>query len=102
MNLKNIIICKYKDCNKVYRNDVILPCGKRVCQIHIDEMKIDDSESLKCFFCSKLHLIPEDGFIIDDLIEKLLNVKYGDKHDAAKKAFDNLKKELDISLNKYN
>ena len=80
MNFENIILCKYKNCNKVYENDVILPCGKRVCKNHIDEMKLhiedSESESLKFFFCSKLHQIPEDGFPTDELIENLLKVKY--------------------------
>ena len=51
MNLEDIIICKYKDCKRVYEDDIILPCCKRVCRDHVEEMKIEDPESIKCFFC---------------------------------------------------
>ena len=69
MNLEHIISCKYKDCTKVYQNDVRLPCGSRLCQNHVEEMKMEDSNYIKCYFCSKLHNIPEN-IIID-----LLNAK---------------------------
>ena len=52
------------------------------------------SKSFKCFFCSESHFIPKKGFPIDKLIEKLLKVKYGDKHEKAKSTFENLKNEM--------
>ena len=94
--LKDVVVCKFAKCNQVYNDARILPCGKRTCFAHIEEMMItnDDNHSerkmIQCFFCQKTHSFPDDNdeFPVDENIPKLLNIKYSREHSAAKKCFN--------------
>ena len=104
MNLKELVVCKFAGCNRVYTDPRILPCGKRTCAAHIDAMlvKNDDLTSssrkmIKCHFCEKIHNFPDDGgeFLADDHIPHLLSISYSTEHQAAKKSFNELTQLLD-------
>ena len=90
--LKKLVVCKFAGCGQVYIDPRILPCGKRTCAAHIEEMIVNndrDSDRLmiNCQFCQKIHTFPEDSgeFPVDENIPILLNMKYSNEHDAAKK-----------------
>ena len=45
---------------------------------------------IKCQFCHKIHMYQDEdgqGFLVDENISLLLNMKYCDKHEAAKKSY---------------
>ena len=96
---KDVVVCKFAGCNQVYNDARILPCGKRTCAAHIDEMMIKSDGAtrshtmIKCQFCHKIHSYSNEdnndkGFPVDENISLLLNMKHGREHDAAKKNFD--------------
>ena len=98
MNLKELVVCKFDGCNQVFNDPRILPCGKRTCAAHIEEMtmKHDGTSSdrkIKCHFCHKIHVCSDkagEGFLVDENISLLLNMKYCHEHEAAKKSFNEL------------
>ena len=96
MSLKELVVCKFDGCNQVYTDPRILPCGKRTCVAHIEEMmmKQDDTGSdrkLKCHFCHKIHMICSgEELPADENIPLLLNTKHCKEHEAAKKSFNAL------------
>ena len=45
-----------------------LLCGHTLCIQHLDGLEI----KFKCFFCNKQHSIPEEGFIVNKSIEKMI------------------------------
>ena len=110
MSIKELVVCKFKGCTRVYNDARILPCGNRTCATHIKEMilttaKTDaDTKMLKCHFCQTIHNIPDDGkgFPVDNYIPHLLNMSYSCEHDAAKKSFNEVTHLLDkmTKLNK--
>ena len=99
---KDVVVCKFAGCNQVYDDPRILPCGKRTCAAHIDEMMIKNDGGadsshimIKCQFCHKIHSYTSEadndkGFLVDENISLLLNMKHGREHDAAKKSFEEL------------
>ena len=101
--MKELVVCKFDGCNQIYTDPRILPCGKRTCAAHIEEMmmKHDDTSSdrkIKCHFCHKIHVCSGEaweGFLVDENISLLLNMKYCDEHDAAKKSFNEVTQLLD-------
>ena len=103
--LKDVVVCKFASCNQVYNDARILPCGKRTCTTHIDEMIVTsddgnnnfDRKMLKCFFCQKTHSFPDDSdeFPVDENIPILLNIKYSREHSAAKKCFNEVTQLID-------
>ena len=109
MSIKELVVCKFKDCKQVYNDVRTLPCGNRTCATHIKEMiqttaKTDaDRKMLKCYFCQTIHNIPDDGkgFPVDNYIPHLLNMSYSCEHDAAKKSFNEMTHLLD-KLSKLN
>ena len=93
--LKDVVVCKFAGCNQVYNDPRFLPCGHRTCAAHIDAMIIkgdDDKRMIKCHFCEEIHSFPENskGFPVDSNIPLLINLKYCDEHDAAKKSFNDV------------
>ena len=96
MSLKELVVCKFAGCNQVFNDPRILPCGKRTCAAHIEEMtmKHDGTSSdrkIKCHFCHKIHVCSDkagEGFLVDENISLLLNMKYCHEHEAAKKSFN--------------
>ena len=97
MSMKDLLVCKFKGCKRVFEDARILPCGKRTCAIHIEEMRlkndtVSNSKSTKvimCNFCQKIHNCPDDGaeFPVDEYVPQLLSMSYSCEHDAAKKSF---------------
>ena len=90
--LKDVVVCKFTDCNQVYNDPRFLPCGHRTCAAHIEEMMVnsdDERRMIKCHFCQKIHVFPDDGgeFPVDRNIPLLLSITYSKEHSAAKKHF---------------
>ena len=90
--LKDVVVCKFTYCNQVYNDPRFLPCGHRTCAAHIEEMMVnsdDERRMIKCHFCQKIHVFPDDGgeFPVDRNIPLLLSITYSKKHSAAKKHF---------------
>ena len=96
--LKDLVVCKYVGCNQVYNDARILPCGKRTCAAHIDEMVIEsdnmdsNGRMIKCRLCDGLHSFPEydKEFPVDEYIPQLLSMRYSSEHDATKKSFNDV------------
>ena len=104
--LKEVVVCKYVGCNQVYNDARILPCGKRTCAAHIEEMMVKNDENnserkIKCNFCKKIHSFPDDSdeFPVDENIPMLLNIKYSREHSAAKKCFSKVTQLIDKLTN---
>ena len=105
---KDVVVCKFTGCNQVFNDPRFLPCGKRTCAAHIDEMMVksdDDNHSerkmIKCNFCQKIHSFPDDieGFPVDENIPLLLNSMYSREHSAAKKCFSEVTQLIDKLAN---
>ena len=100
---KDVVVCKFAGCNQVFNDARILPCGKRTCAAHIDEMIVKsdndnvERKMIKCHFCQKIHSFSDDpeGFLVDENIPLLLNIMYGKEHSAAKKNFNELAQLID-------
>ena len=67
------IICTL--CNTRLESPIILPCLETICEKHVNEMKTDSAEKIKCLSCKEEHKIPEDGFMRDELLEKIISDK---------------------------
>ena len=105
-----MVVCKFAGCNQIYNDARILPCGKRTCAAHIDDMMVkfnctgasnDDRKMLKCHFCEEIHSFPENGkeFPVDEYVPLLLNFKFNYEHDGAKTSFNEVTKSLDKLIN---
>ena len=105
MSMKELVVCKFKGCKRVYDDPRILPCGKRTCAEHIttmtmknDDNNLNDSDDLdsasrkriKCDLCGEMHNFPENGkeFPVDEHIPLLLSMKLCSEHESAKKSFN--------------
>ena len=106
MSLKDILVCKYAGCNRVYNDPRILPCGKRTCAAHIGKMLVtsdaginsnSERRMIKCHFCEEIHSFPENSqeFLVDENIPLLLSIEYGKEHSAAKKSFNEVTQLID-------
>ena len=56
MSLKELVVCTFDDCNQVFDDPRILPCGNRTCAAHIDDMMMKHDgtsphRKIKCHFC---------------------------------------------------
>ena len=94
-NLNETLTCFV--CKKYYLNPVILPCGKNICGEHIDQ----NSSDYKCLNCNSNHVVPENGFSINETIVKIsrLNIHLDEKtkylHEIIDE-FDTVVKELSL------
>ena len=103
MSLKELVVCKYDGCNKIYEDVRILPCGHRTCGEHIDAMLIRDDTAadagrIQCYFCKDMHALPESNggsFPSDAYVPYLLGLRYCGEHEVAKKKFADLSALLD-------
>ena len=103
MSLKDLLVCKFAGCNKVYNDARILPCGKRTCAAHIDKMMLKnedvncDVRMIKCHLCEEIHNLPDNckEFPVDEYIPQLLNIRYCFEHDSAKKSFNEVTQLLE-------
>ncbi len=104
--MNEIVVCKHRDCNRLYNDPRILPCGNRTCAAHIDAMLLKsedinaDRKMIKCHFCEEIHSFPENGqeFPVDKHISLFLNMRISGEHSAAKKSFDDVSQLLDKLL----
>ena len=89
--MKKLVVCKFAGCNQLYNDPRILPCGKRTCAAHIDEMVVNcDRKMIKCHFCEENHSFPVNGkgFPVDECMPHLLRISYSSEHQTAKKRLD--------------
>lgn len=69
---------KCPNCKNKYTSPRILPCGKSICQNCIEDLCQVDSpgnEKIQCPLCNKTHLVPNDGFILNEFILKTLELR---------------------------
>ena len=85
-SLKELVVCKYVGCYRIYDDARILPCGNRTCFAHIDAMLVVQTDennntttALKCHFCDELHALPTGGkqFPCDTHVALLLSMRNG-------------------------
>lgn len=57
-------------CSKFFVKPVALPCGSTICQSHIDEVLTDT-----CLFCKGVHITPEGGFKVNDVLQKVVDIQ---------------------------
>ena len=66
LDFEDDVICNYINCNKIFNNPVILPCGNRICKEHVDELiqeiKEENGKYVECLFCKDQHKIKKNGF----------------------------------------
>ena len=101
---KDVVVCKFTGCSKVFNDPRILPCGKRTCAAHIEAMVVNSKDNIsahgqmiKCHFCGEIHSFPENGkgFPVDENISLLLQMKHCKEHEAAKKCFNEVTQLID-------
>ena len=81
--------CQFEDCGLILEKPVTLLCENTVCQQHLDEFET----KFKCQFCHKQHSVPEEGFFVNEEIERNIENFYQS---------DPLRKEARESFNKLN
>ena len=67
-----VLVCKYTDCNLIYKNPISLPCGNSLCQHHLDSY----TDYFICCFCTERHKIPENGFCLNIPIVEIINYMF--------------------------
>jgi hypothetical protein len=90
--IDSILICDV--CENKMVDPRLLPCGKSVCHRCVDLLADTDKKRIKCQNCAKTHEIPDEGFLKNLAIQKLLEFE-------AKEVFhpnhiEEFKKFLDI------
>ena len=84
--INDILTCQL--CQSLFNIPVILPCGDRICQAHLE-----NKPSITCQVCFESHQT-NSGFPIDQLLLKLLdlniqgNVFIGEHHKQANEIFE--------------
>ena len=68
--IDSILICVVCD-NKMV-DPRILPCGRSVCHRCVDLLIDTDKKRIKCQNCAKIHEIPDEGFLKNLALLKLL------------------------------
>ena len=98
--IKELLVCKYNNCNKYFEEPIILSCGTSVCKSHVDD--ILDVKNVKngkynCKICNGSHEVPLDNFIINRDLNKFFQ---DDSHlpDKQKKVKD-LYVEFEATVN---
>jgi WD40 repeat protein len=88
--MEKICICDLNTCKMYLDNPVILPCGKTICQNHLQSIK----KKFKCDACtdSQPHLIPKSGFPKNEAIQRVINLNYH---------LDGLHREAKLKLNEF-
>ena len=100
---RDLLVCKYENCNKYFEEPVVLNCGKLICKVHIDDLlQINniENEKFNCKMCKKQHDIDKENFIIhQDMVEFLKeNSHLNDKQKEIKKLFE----QFEITVNNLN
>jgi WD40 repeat protein len=90
------LICEYKDCCLILENPITLSCGFTLCQKHLEKF----SDNFECFFCDKVHQMPNEGFGVNRSLNKIIDAYF--ENDPLKqkirKSFENLSESIDNYL----
>lgn len=75
-------------CFEQLKNPVVLPCGNAICKKHQEESQNLGDASIYCSVCDLHHVIPNDGFVRNLALEKLIerkidSIEMGDEYDWA-------------------
>ena len=62
------LICEYDNCQLILENPITLPCGHTLCFEHLNKF----NHKFTCYFCQKAHLIPDDGFVSNIIMNKII------------------------------
>jgi hypothetical protein len=60
---------------------VVIPCGKFICKTHLDSLmtnKSNDKGNFICEICQEQHLVPKNGFMVNNRLQDLLKVEIND------------------------
>jgi hypothetical protein len=67
-------------CKQLLVDPVVMPCGKFICKTHLDnllllskKMNVNQSTFI-CGICQERHLIPNNGFVVNNRIQELLDI----------------------------
>ena len=74
--LKCFLDCEH--CNKLLADPVVMTCGKFICKIHLEKLLTHESKEKKsfiCVICQEEHVIPKNGFVVNDRLQELLDVE---------------------------
>ena len=63
-------------CEARYQEPKSLPCGQAICQFCASQL----SKTFECSFCSKDHVVPDEGFPTNIIVSKLLALKASEVH----------------------
>jgi hypothetical protein len=72
----------------------LLPCGKSVCHRCVDLLADTEKKRMKCQNCAKTHEIPDDGFLKNVTLQKLLELET--KEVSRSNHIEEFKKVLEI------
>lgn len=107
--MDKICVCDLNTCRLYLDSPVLLPCGKTICQNHLQTMK----KKYKCDVCTETqpHSLPKTGFFPkNEAIERVMNLNFhlNGLHREAKVKLDELESKLanyekakDIDSNEY-
>jgi hypothetical protein len=88
--LKELFNCNL--CREILVKPITFPCGNTVCEKHFHELK--NSENLiECTLCQKNHIVPEDGFTVNKIIQHGLEIELSEL--KLNPIFGNCKKALE-------
>jgi hypothetical protein len=90
--IDSILICDVCD-NKII-DPRLLPCGKSVCHRCVDILADTEKKKIKCQNCAKTHEIPDDGFLKNVTLQKLLELET--KEVSRSNHIEEFKKVLEI------
>jgi len=90
--IDSILICSV--CESKMVDPRILPCGKSVCHQCVDLLADTEKKRIKCENCAKIHEIPDEGFLKNLALHKLL--EFETKEVSRSNHIEEFKRVLDI------
>jgi hypothetical protein len=101
VELENILICMI--CENKFLDPRILPCGRTFCNSCIEHMTDTNKKKVKCNFCSKTHEIPNEGFMPNLDMARIVQLKSNEIFRSRldrelKTKSDNLRKNVEKAL----
>jgi hypothetical protein len=90
--IDSILICEV--CENKMVDPRLLPCGESVCNRCVDLLIDTDKKRIKCQNCAKTHEIPEEGFLKNLALQKLL--EFENKEVSRSNLIEEFKKVLGI------
>lgn len=95
-NLTDDLICSYDNCGKYFERPILIPCNELICECHINQ---ENGESFLCKLCGEMHKIPSDGFKLNKVMTKLIDLnfhlKQNSKHFEVKRKFEQIQNYMD-------